>query len=104
MVSMCTLEAFIKAAPEDFRLCQRAGRAQYKYFVEGKGCVLGVLFETSTHICFEWLTEDGAAVEYPAAIRYKAWPRHEFRRWLALGIWEVTGQGPCSHEHEATLM
>lgn len=95
---MSTLEAFVKAAPEGFQPRPCPGNATYKYFVEGKGCLLGVLFETSTHICFEWLAEDGTQVAYPAAIRYKAWPRHEFQSWLAMGVWEVTGQGPCEHE------
>ncbi len=100
-MQLSTLDAFVKAAPEGFTPCSRPGTDTYKYFIEGKGCRLGVLFETSTHICFEWLTEDGAAAQYPAALRYKAWPRYEFRRWLAMGVWEVTGQGPCQHEHES---
>ncbi|MFO8232851.1 MAG: hypothetical protein R6U20_09300 [Longimonas sp.] len=97
---MSTLDAFVKAAPEGFQPCSQPGTASYKYFVEGKGCVLGVLFETSTHICFEWLMEDGTPVAYPASIRYKAWPRHEFRSWLAMGVWEVTSHGPCEQDPE----
>jgi len=91
---MCTLQAFVKAAPEGFRPCSRPGQAGYKYFVRGKGCTLGVLFETSAYVCFEWLTEDGAMVDYAPDIRYKAWPKHEFGRLVRAGVWEVTGEGP----------
>lgn len=91
---MSTLQAFIKAAPEGFRPCEHPGHGQYKYFVRGKGCTLGVLFETSVHVCFEWLTEEGAAVDYAPDIRYKAWPKREFARLVRAGVWEVTGEGP----------
>lgn len=91
---MCTLQSFVKAAPEGFRPCRRPGQSRYKYFVRGKGCTLGVLFETSVHVCFEWLTEDGAMVEYAPDIRYKAWPKREFERLVRAGVWEVTGEGP----------
>jgi len=98
---MFTLHAFTKAAPEGFQPCCQPGRGPYKYFVRGKGCILGMLFETSTHVCFEWLTEDGATVHYPPDVRYKAWRKRELKRLLSMGVWEVTNEGPRSHEAPA---
>jgi len=100
---MFTLHAFTKAAPEGFQPCCRPGQGTYKYFVRGKGCTLGVLFETSAHVCFEWLTEDDMLVDYPPEIRYKAWPKREFKRLLAMGVWDVTGEGPRTHEADLLL-
>lgn len=91
---MPTLRAFVKAAPSGFRPCSQPGCQEYKYFVCGKGCTLGVLFETSINVYFEWLTEDGGPVDYAPEIRYKAWPKREFERLLAAGVWEVTEEGP----------
>lgn len=91
---MATLRAFVKAAPSGFRPCLQPGCQQYKYFVRGKGCTLGVLFENSVNVYFEWLTEEDAPVDYPPEIRYKAWPKCEFERLLAAGVWEVTEEGP----------
>lgn len=100
---MYSLRAFTKAAPQGFEPCCRPGQGTYKYFVQGKGCTLGVLFETSAYVCFEWLTEDDMIVEYSPEIRYKAWPKRDFKRLLARGVWDVTGEGPCSHEADALL-
>lgn len=91
---MSTLRTFVKAAPSGFRPCARPGCERYKYFACGKGCTLGVLFEDSVNVYFEWLTEDGAAVDYAPEIRYKAWPKREFKRLLAAGVWELTEDGP----------
>ena len=86
-----TLEEFAKVAPAGFAPTDRPAPDQtYKYFVTGKGCTLGVLFESSVYVCFEWLTEHGRPVEYPADIRYKAWTKKEFSRLLTSGFWEVT--------------
>lgn len=89
------LHDFVKAAPVGFRLAERCDPAgtTYKYLVCGKGCTLGVLFEDSVHIYFEWLTEAGRVVDYPAALRYRAWPKHEFARLLSAGVWEATCGG-----------
>lgn len=95
---MTSLQAFVKAAPVDFQPCTQPGRACYKYFVHGKGCTLGVLFETSTAIHFEWLTERGEAVRYEPDIRYKAWRKCEFERLLREGVWEVSSEGPITRE------
>lgn len=100
---MFTLHAFTQAAPEGFRPCCQPGEGTYKYYVEGKGCTLGVLFETSTHVCFEWLTEDDVMVGYPPEIRYKAWPKREFKRLIAMGVWDVTGEEPHAPRANALL-
>ena len=91
---MSTLHTFVKAAPVGFQPCAQPGCEQYKYFVCGKGCTLGVLFEDSINIYFEWLTEDGTPVDYAPELRYKSWSKREFRRLLASGVWEVTENGP----------
>ena len=86
---MC-LEEFKKEAPADFSVRDRPAQDQYKYCLRGKGCVLGVLFETSTCVCFEWLTENGQMVDYRPELRYKAWPKREVSRLVAEGWWEPT--------------
>lgn len=93
---MSMLQSFVKAAPVGFRPCARPGGECYKYFVCGKGCVLGVLFEDSMNVYFEWLTEDGLTVDYAPEIRYKAWSKRAFERLLVAGVWEVTEEGPRS--------
>lgn len=92
---MSVFREFRKAAPVGLCLHERAcpERCRYKYFVEGKGCTLGVLFEDSVNVYFEWLAEDGTSVEHPAEIRYKFWPKREFTRLLRLGVWEISGSG-----------
>lgn len=92
---MNAFRAFKKAAPCGLCLPETPcpGKCSYKYFVEGKGCTLGVLFEDSVSIYFEWLTECGLPVEYAPEIRYKAWPKREFERLLRLGVWDVTSAG-----------
>ena len=91
---MESLLDFEKACPVGFCLSEepRPGQA-YKYLVHGKGCVLGVLFEDSINIYFEWLKEDGRPVTYPPVIRYKAWSKQHFARLLNMGVWEVSGVG-----------
>jgi len=83
---MCLAE-FIKEAPADFELQRRPGQCDYKYCLCGKGCTLGVLFETSTAVCFEWLTENGEVVDYRPALRYKAWAKRDVARLVADGWW-----------------
>ena len=90
---MSTLRSFVKAAPVGFRPCPRPGCARYEYFACGKGGTLGVLFEDSINIYFEWLAENGAIVDYAPEIRYKAWPKRAFGRLLAAKIWEVIEGG-----------
>lgn len=90
---MESFTSFCKACPVRLRLCDRLDPAQpYKYFLCGKGCSLGVLFEDSVNVYFEWVTEDGRYVDYPAAIRYKAWPKRDVARLLAEGVWEASGR------------
>lgn len=88
---MESLHEFVKSAPAGFLPRGRCdlGHA-YKYYVHGKGCTLGVLFEDSLHIYFEWLREDGLVVEYGPEIRYRAWPKREFARLMRAGVWEPT--------------
>jgi hypothetical protein len=81
-----------KAAPSSVRFSDRpCCGGCYKYCLRGKGCTLGVLFETSVDVCFEWLTEDGHPVSYGPEIRYKAWPKREVARLMADGVWEPEG-------------
>jgi len=88
---MSMLDEFIKACPVGFSIFEqpRAGQS-YKYYVSGKGCTLGVLFEDTLNVYFEWLTEDGVPVTYPPEIRYKWFKKCDFVRLLDLGVWEVT--------------
>lgn len=89
---MSALREFFKACPEGLCLCEQPDPQQsYKYFVCGKGCTLGVLFEDSVNVYFEWLTEGGVPVTYEPAIRYKAWSKREVARLVAAGVWEVEG-------------
>ena len=88
---MDSLRDFKKACPVGLCLHEQPCADQtYKYYVCGKECCLGVLFEDSVNVYFEWLTEREQPVEYPPEIRYKAWPKREFSRLLAEGVWEVT--------------
>lgn len=88
---MSALRSFCKACPENLRLYDRPNPYQeYKYFVAGKGSVLGVLFEDSINVYFEWLREDGRVVDYPPELRYRAWSKREVARMLHSGYWEVT--------------
>ena len=87
-----TTREFLKAAPCDFQFHTEPdpGRS-YKFFVQGKGCTLGIIFESSVNIYFEWLYEDGELVDYDPSIRYKSWPKHEFTRLVASGVWDIVG-------------
>jgi len=85
---MMCLREFKKAAPADFSFCDEPGQSDYKYGLCGKGCTLGVLFETTTCVCFEWIAEDGMQVDYRPELRYKAWPKREVTRLVAEGWWE----------------
>ena len=89
-----TLCDFVKAAPEGFRPNAHVDLgASYKYYVCGKGCTLGVLFEDSINVYFEWLLEDGRPVSHGPELRYKAWPKREFVRLMHLGVWQPTCVG-----------
>ena len=89
-----SFRAFEKAAPCSLALPERPrpGAATYKYLLRGKGCTLGVLFEDSAKVYFEWLTEDGQPVGYGREIRYKARPKRVFARLIAAGVWQPE---PC---------
>ena len=93
-----SFRAFEKAAPCSLALPERPrpGAATYKYLLRGKGCTLGVLFEDSTHVYFEWLTEEGRPVAYGREVRYKARPKRVFARLMAAGVWQPE---PCSGSH-----
>ena len=91
---MHSLNEFEKSCPAGFCLSERPRSDQaYKYYVHGKGCTLGVLFEDSVNIYFEWLEEGGVPVSYPPEIRYKSWSKVDFTRLLCMGVWEVSGAG-----------
>jgi hypothetical protein len=90
---MSVTREFLQSAPAQFQFHSRPDpERSYKFFVRGKGCTLGILFETSVDIYFEWLYEDGQLVDYDPDIRYKAWPKHEFTRLVAAGVWEIVGR------------
>lgn len=82
------LEEFEREAPTDFSVCDCPGKGCYKYYLQGKGCTLGVLFETSTCVYFEWLAENGQMVRYRPELRYKAWPKRTVARLMEEGWWE----------------
>jgi hypothetical protein len=89
-----TLDTFKKACPVGLCLHDRpCQQACYKYFLKGKGCTLGVLFEDSVNVYFEWLTEDGTVVDYGPDIRYKARPKREMARLIRAGVWEAETDG-----------
>jgi len=88
MSTTAELANFEKEAPVGFSFCDRPCTGCYKYCLEGKGCTLGVLFETSCDVFFEWLTEDGQPVDYPPRLRYKSWPKREVCRLLRSGVYE----------------
>jgi hypothetical protein len=90
MSTTAELTNFEKEAPVGFSFCDRACTGCYKYCLQGKGCTLGVLFETSCDVFFEWLTEDGQPVDYPPRLRYKSWPKREVARLLSSGVYEPT--------------
>jgi hypothetical protein len=98
---MC-LHDFKKEAPVGFEFCEEPCSGCYKYCLEGKGCTLGVLFETSTTVFFEWLTEGGRPVPYRPELRYKAWPKREVTRLVNAGVWEPTTTEPAGGESEGT--
>lgn len=89
---MTPIKQFLKAAPTYFEVREQAAPDQsYKYFVKGKGCTLGVLFESSVNVHFEWLYEDGELVDYEPRIRYKSWSKREFARLVNAGVWDIVG-------------
>lgn len=93
---MCPFDEFRKACPVALRLAERPDPdTPYKYFVCGKGCTLGVLFEDSAHVYFEWLTEHGRVVDHPPRLRYKFWPKRDLARLLREGVWEATTERPA---------
>lgn len=91
---MSSFHAFERAAPYSLALPERPcpETASYKYLLRGKGCTLGVLFEDSANVYFEWLTEEGRPVGYGREIRYKARPKRVFARLIAAGVWQPE---PC---------
>jgi len=93
------LTDFKKEAPVDFSVRDRPGRDHYKYCLCGKGCTLGVLFETSTCVCFEWIAENGTPVDYRPELRYKAWPKRKVARLVAEGWWEPV----CIEDDESRI-
>lgn len=93
---MSSLDAFLKECPVDFSVDPEPRPAtSYKYFLRGKGATLGVLFENSTHLFFEWVLEEGRPVSYRPELRYKAWPKHRVAKWLRSGIWELATERPA---------
>lgn len=83
-------DSFLRDAPCSFCPTEscRPDACRYKYFVRGKGCTLGVLFEDSVNVYFEWLTEGGQLVEYGPHLRYRFWSKREFARLMSIGVWE----------------
>ncbi|MEL6770183.1 MAG: hypothetical protein AAFP18_03885 [Bacteroidota bacterium] len=87
---MSCFDTFCKACPASLTLTERPSAAtSYKYLLCGKGCVLGVLFEDSVAVYFEWVTEDEAVVDYPPPVRYKSWPKSTVAGYIRRGVWEA---------------
>lgn len=89
-----SLKTFLREAPRSFcpqETCN-PDECRYKYYACGKGCTLGILFEDSVNVYFEWLTEKGSRVEYGPHLRYRFWPKREFARLLSEGVWEPVAQ------------
>ena len=88
-----SFNAFLKEAPCSFCPQERCNPAacSYKYFARGKGCTLGILFEDSVNVYFEWLEEEGRRVSYGPDLRYRYWPKREFARLMSEGVWEPVG-------------
>lgn len=87
----------VKSAPEGMPFSESLSpTAEYKYYIEGKECVLGVLFEDSINVYFEWILEAGRPVAYGPEIRYKAWPKREFVRLMRMGVWNATCKATAS--------
>ena len=94
---MSTFEEFRKACPVGLCLeAQVSPTQRYKYFACGKGCKLGVLFEDSVNVYFEWVEEAGRPVPYGPGIRYKWWPKRELARLVSAGVYEVEPAGPVA--------
>ena len=87
---MPILEAFRKEALEGFTVHLLPGKGRYKYYLEGKGSRLGVLFEDTLNVYYEWLTEEGEPVPYGPELRYKWFAKHELAQLILQGVWEVT--------------
>lgn len=83
------LKEFWKAAPEGFSFHLLPGRGHYKYFLEGKGCRLGVLFEDTLNVYYERLIEEGEPVPYGPELRYRWIPKRELAQLILKGVWEV---------------
>jgi hypothetical protein len=92
---MCCFDAFLRSAPCSLSLGRSAGEHDYRYYLVGKDCVLGVLFHTTTHVGFEWIGEGGAPVAYDATIRYRLWSKSDVATLVRRGVYEF--------EHEAHL-
>lgn len=92
---MSSLEEFLKESPVGFSVdSEPRPETRYKYFLRGKGATLGVLFENSTHLFFEWLLQEGCTVSYRPELRYKAWPKHRVARQTREGVWEICSERP----------
>ncbi|MEM8600416.1 MAG: hypothetical protein AAGF99_10885 [Bacteroidota bacterium] len=101
---MSCFDAFRKACPADLVFTERPSPAtHYKYLLCGKGCVLGVLFEDSVALYFEWVIEDGNAVAYPPSVRYKSWPKCTVADYIRRGVWEAEPVRPLPYEHRPAL-
>jgi len=94
MSTEAALTDFVKEAPVGFSFCNQSCSGCYKYCLEGKGCTLGVLFESSCDVYLEWLTENGEPVAYPPRLRYKSWPKREVMRLLRKGVYEPVSAPP----------
>ena len=88
---MSSLDAFHRAAPASFAFQPLPFAHDYKYVLAGKGCTLGVIFEDSVNVYFEWLTENGTPVAYAPDSRYKFWPKHHVAQLVRCGWYEVEG-------------
>ena len=103
---MSCFDTFCKACPASLALTEQPEASTcYKYLLCGKGCVLGVLFEDTTEVYFEWVHEDEAVVAYPPRLRYKSWPKRTVADLIQRGVWEAEPTRPLDltpHPHTSS--
>jgi hypothetical protein len=81
--------AFRRDAPSSLVLNAAPGLHSYRYFLAREGRLLGVLYHTSTHVAFEWITEGGALVPYGPEVRYRTMSKRDVALLVEAGLFEV---------------
>jgi hypothetical protein len=90
---MTGFNQFRSDAPSTFVFNWTPGRHRYRYFLSYNGRLMGVLFHTSTHVAFEWLTESGSPVPYGPEVRYRMMSKRDIALLVEKGLFEVGCNG-----------